>query len=51
MAGHLFKKRFSFEISVRAVDEEECEVEPRVELSSREKESSAGRSASKDVSS
>ena len=51
MAGHLFKKRFSFEISVRAVDEEECEVEPRVELSGREKESSAGRSASKDVTS
>ena len=30
MAGHLFKKRFSFEISVRAV--EEGESEPRAQL-------------------
>ena len=44
MAGHLFKKRFSFEISVRAV--EEGESEPRVQLGGGEREVVAGRSAS-----
>ena len=44
MAGHLFKKRFSFEISVRPV--EEGESEPRVQLGGGEREVVAGRSAS-----
>ena len=46
MAGHLFKKRFSFEISVRAV--EEGESEPRVQLGGGEREVVVGRSASGD---
>ena len=44
MAGHLFKKRFSFEISVRAV--EEGEGEPRVQLGGGEREVVVGQSES-----